>query len=90
MAKPLQFQIVERARALIADEQRWCRGHLAQTASGLSVFPNFCHRSEAMWFRRSDCGGLPNSPTTTMLRTHLPTMPYVHDTVSLHLSASTT
>ena len=38
MAKPLQFQIVERARALIADEQRWCRGHLAQTASGLSVF----------------------------------------------------
>jgi hypothetical protein len=39
MAKPLQFQIVERARALIADEQRWCRGHLAQTASGLSVFP---------------------------------------------------
>jgi hypothetical protein len=39
MAKPLQFQIVERARALIADEQHWCRGHLAQGASGLSIFP---------------------------------------------------
>ena len=29
MAKPLQFQILERARALIADEQHWCRGLLA-------------------------------------------------------------
>ncbi len=39
MAKPIQFQVVERARALIADEQHWCRGHLAQSASGLSVYP---------------------------------------------------
>ena len=39
MAKPLQFQIVERARALIADEQRWCRGVLAEDATGASVFP---------------------------------------------------
>ena len=39
MAKPLKFQIVERARALIADEQRWGRGLLAQDATGASVFP---------------------------------------------------
>jgi hypothetical protein len=38
MAKPLQFQIVERARALITDEQRWCRGVLAEDATGASVF----------------------------------------------------
>ncbi len=37
MAKPLQFKIVERARALIADEQHWCRSALAQDASGASV-----------------------------------------------------
>ena len=30
MAKPLQSQIVEMARSLIADKQHWCRGHLAQ------------------------------------------------------------
>ena len=39
MAKPLHSQIVVRARSLIANEQHWCRGHLAQTASGLSVSP---------------------------------------------------
>jgi hypothetical protein len=39
MAKPLQIQIVERARALIADEQRWCLGVLAEDATGASVFP---------------------------------------------------
>ena len=39
MAKPLQLQIVERARALIADEQRWCRGVLAEDATGASVYP---------------------------------------------------
>ena len=39
MAKPLQFQIAERARALITDEQRWCRGVLAEDATGASVFP---------------------------------------------------
>jgi hypothetical protein len=38
MARPLQFQIVERARALIADEQHWCRGHLALDARGAGVF----------------------------------------------------
>jgi hypothetical protein len=37
MANPLQVQIVEKARALIADEQHWCRGLLAQDASGASV-----------------------------------------------------
>lgn len=30
MAKPLQIQIVEKARARIADQQRWCRGELAR------------------------------------------------------------
>ena len=39
MAKPLKIQIVERARALIADEQHWCRGVLAEDATGASVFP---------------------------------------------------
>ena len=39
MAKPLQNQIVERARFLIADERHWCRGQLAEDASGVSVFP---------------------------------------------------
>jgi hypothetical protein len=38
MAKPLQIQIVERARALIADEQHWCRRHLALDARGVGVF----------------------------------------------------
>ena len=40
MAKPLQIQIVERARALISDERHWCRGHWAQDAKGFDVFPN--------------------------------------------------
>ena len=39
MSGPLKVQIVERARALIADEQHWCRGHLAQDVSGVAVFP---------------------------------------------------
>jgi hypothetical protein len=39
MAKPLQIQIVERARALIADERHWCRGHLAQHESGIGISP---------------------------------------------------
>jgi len=29
VSRPLKVQIVERARALIADEQHWCRRHLA-------------------------------------------------------------
>ena len=39
MAKPLQIQILERARSLIAEERHWCRGQLAEDASGVSVFP---------------------------------------------------
>ncbi len=39
MSRPFKLQIVERARALIADEQHWCRGHLAQDASGVAVSP---------------------------------------------------
>ena len=39
MAKPLHSQIVERARSLITDEEHWCRGYLAQDASGLSILP---------------------------------------------------
>ena len=39
MSGPLKVQIVERARALIADEQHWCRGHLAQDENGVAVFP---------------------------------------------------
>ena len=39
MSRPLKLQIVEWARELIADEQHWCRGHLAQDASGVAVSP---------------------------------------------------
>jgi hypothetical protein len=39
MSRPLKLQIFERARALIADEQHWCRGHLAQDAGGVAVSP---------------------------------------------------
>jgi hypothetical protein len=39
MARPLQIQIVERARALIADEQHWCRGELARDIGGDGVCP---------------------------------------------------
>ena len=39
MSKPLQIQIVEKARARIADQQRWCRGELARDASGEEVCP---------------------------------------------------
>jgi phage terminase large subunit GpA-like protein len=39
MARPLQIEILERARALIEDEARWCRDHIALDASGVSVFP---------------------------------------------------
>ena len=39
MARPLQFQIVERARALIADESHWCRGELARDVNGMGVCP---------------------------------------------------
>jgi hypothetical protein len=39
MSKPLKFQIIEKARALIEDERHWCRGELARDASGFSVGP---------------------------------------------------
>ena len=39
MAKPLKFQIIERAKELIQNEQHWCRGSLAIDASGDSADP---------------------------------------------------
>lgn len=39
MAKPIRVQILERARALIADQQHWCPGDLARDARGFSVSP---------------------------------------------------
>jgi hypothetical protein len=37
MSRPLKLQIVERARALIADEQHWCRRHLGEDVNGVAV-----------------------------------------------------
>ena len=39
MSRPLKTQIVEKARALIADEKHWCRHHLAEDGNGISVSP---------------------------------------------------
>jgi hypothetical protein len=39
MARPLHIQIIERARALIANKDPWCRNHIALDANGISVFP---------------------------------------------------
>ena len=39
MSKPLKIQIVELARALIADEQNWCPRHLAMDKNGIVVSP---------------------------------------------------
>jgi hypothetical protein len=39
LSRPLKIQIVERARALIADESRWCRCELARDAKGMGVCP---------------------------------------------------
>ena len=39
MSKPLKLQIVEQARALVADESRWCRGEIARDAKGRGVCP---------------------------------------------------
>lgn len=39
MSKALKLQIVEQARAFIADEQSWCRWHLATDRSGVAVLP---------------------------------------------------
>jgi hypothetical protein len=34
MSGPLKRHVVQRTRSLIADEQHWCRGSLAQNAKG--------------------------------------------------------
>jgi hypothetical protein len=39
MSRPFKIQIVERARALIADKEHWCRGELARDARGMGVCP---------------------------------------------------
>jgi hypothetical protein len=39
MARPLRLQIIERARALIEDKERWCRNYLALDENGVVVFP---------------------------------------------------
>lgn len=39
MSKPIKVQVIERARALIADERHWCPGDLARDRMGHSVSP---------------------------------------------------
>jgi hypothetical protein len=39
MAKAIRVQVLERARALIADERHWCSGDFARDARGLAVGP---------------------------------------------------
>jgi hypothetical protein len=39
LSRPLKLQIVEQARALIADESHWCRGELARDVNGVGVCP---------------------------------------------------
>jgi hypothetical protein len=39
LSRSLKFQIVEQARALIAEESHWCRGDLARDANGVGVCP---------------------------------------------------
>jgi hypothetical protein len=39
MSKPLKQHILERARALIADKNHWCRGSLARDGRGRQVDP---------------------------------------------------
>jgi hypothetical protein len=39
VSRPLKLQIVESARALIADQEHWCRGELARDARGMGVCP---------------------------------------------------
>jgi hypothetical protein len=38
MARSLKIQIIERARSIIEDKDRWCRNHIGLDASGVSVF----------------------------------------------------
>ena len=53
MARPLKVHITEKARLLIADAKHWCRGHLAEDATGDSVSP-----SSARAVRRCGLGAL--------------------------------
>src|SRR6516164_2944902 len=39
MSRPLKIHILERERALIADEQHWCRRHLGEDGNGIPVAP---------------------------------------------------
>jgi hypothetical protein len=39
MSRPLKVQLVERARALIANQEHWCRGELARDANGMGICP---------------------------------------------------
>lgn len=39
MSKPIKVQVIERARALIADERHWCTGDLARDSMGYTVSP---------------------------------------------------
>ena len=39
MSKPARLLILQRARALIEDEQHWCPGDLARDSTGFSVSP---------------------------------------------------
>ena len=39
MSRSLKFQIVEQARALIAEESHWCRGELARAVNGMGICP---------------------------------------------------
>jgi hypothetical protein len=39
LSRSLKFQIVEQARAIIANESHWCRGDLARDLNGVGVCP---------------------------------------------------
>jgi hypothetical protein len=39
LSRSLKFQIVEQARALIAEESHWCRGELARAVNGMGICP---------------------------------------------------
>jgi len=53
MSKPLTRPIIERARALIADENHWCRAALARDVRGWQVDP-----TDAKAHRRCAFGAL--------------------------------
>ena len=71
MSKPVNVQILERARALIEDERYWCRGDIARDAMGSSVGPTDGSAVKrcalgALWRR------LVKSPAILIWRTSLP------------------